>query len=145
MKTNLILLLGLVAISGSVSAMQEEEDFTMEDAMERFMTHTTEGREVKLSPFTQQMKNRLKHCPVGADSKSECARLAAIALNSWIYDIKGMAECANLARLNFDALDAKCRESETNGERYACTLNTLDRKLELLDLCLRAQTNENKK
>ena len=125
--------------------MQAEEDLTMEDAMEKFMEHTTKGRKVKLSPFTQQMKNRLKHCPIGADSKSECARLAAIALNSWIYDIKGMAECANLARLNFDALDAKCRESETNGERYACTLNTLDRKLELLDLCLRAQTNENKK
>lgn len=137
MKKNLLLLLSLVAFGGSVSAM--EEDSTMEDAMEKFMEHATEGREVKLSPFTQQMKNRLKHCPVGADSKSECARLAAITLNSWIYDIKGMAECANLARLNFDALDEKCRKSETNGERYACTLNTLDRKLELLDLCERAR------
>ena len=66
MKKNLLLLLSLFAFGGSVSAMQEEEDFTMEDAMEKFMAHTTEGREVKLSPFTQQMKNRLKRCPVGA-------------------------------------------------------------------------------
>lgn len=142
MNKNLLFLLALAAFGGSVSAMREEKDFTMEDAMEKFMTHAAEGREVKLSPFTQQMKNQLKHCPVGVDSKSECARLAAIALNSWIYDIKGMAECANLARLNFDALDKKCRKSETNGERYACTLNTLDRKLELLDLCERAQVNK---
>ena len=136
MNKNLLLLLSLVAVTGFISAMEADMDKFMEIAREEY--------EVNVSDRTKQLKDQLKNCQTGSSSE-KCAGLAAATMNSWLSDFKGMKECQNLAPLNFQAFEKRCRKSVNNNEKIACFLNTLEPKLELLDLCLRAQANENKK
>lgn len=136
MKKNILILLSLVAFGGSIYAMQADMDEFMELAREEY--------EVNVSDRTKQLKDQLKNCQTGSSSE-KCKGIAAATMNSWLSDFKGMKECQNLAPLNFQAFEKRCRKSVNNNEKIACFLNTLEPKLELLDLCLRAQANENKK
>ena len=122
MTKNLLLLLSLIAISGSISAMQ-----------------TSKELHEKLEQCLKNHKDKKK------SATETCAPIKLKLLKSHEREDEEFQKCRKLLPKNFKLLDGICDGEKDDAKKVECVVfRALDLKLELTDLCFSyAHTLEN--